>query len=51
VWGKFWYDAVWRSSGFAEYRPRDPHLDGRAAAVAEECLPMYERLYEARWQL
>jgi Sulfotransferase domain len=51
VWGRYWYEAVWRSTGFAEYRPRYPRLDGLPAAVAEECLPMYERLYQARWVL
>jgi hypothetical protein len=51
VWGRYWYDAVWRSTGFAEYRPRDQRLDGHAAAVAEECRPMYERLHGARWVL
>jgi hypothetical protein len=48
VWGRYWYDAVWRSTGFAEYRPHDPQLDHDAAAVAEECRPMYERLRGAR---
>jgi hypothetical protein len=51
VWGRYWYEAVWKSTGFADYRPRKPQLDGPAAAVAEECLPMYEQLYEARWVL
>ena len=51
VWGRYWYEAVWKSTGFTEYRPRDPRLDRPAAAVAEECLPMYQRLHEARWVL
>jgi hypothetical protein len=51
VWGRYWYEAVWRSTGFAAYQPRNLPLDGPAAAVADECLPMYERLYEARWVL
>jgi hypothetical protein len=51
VWGRYWYEAVWRSTGFAEYRPRRPQLTGEAAEVAEECLPLYRRLHEARWQL
>jgi hypothetical protein len=49
VWGRYWYDAVWRSTGFAEYRPREAHLSGEAAAVAEACLPLYERLHDVRW--
>ena len=51
VWGRHWYDAVWRSTGFAEYRPRDPQLDSQAAAVAEECRSLYERLHGTRWVL
>ncbi|HZA75379.1 MAG TPA: hypothetical protein VE623_03215 [Acidimicrobiales bacterium] len=49
VWGRYWYEAVWRSTGFAPYKPRDPQLAGPAAAVAEKCLPLYQRLHEARW--
>lgn len=49
VWGRYWYEAVWKSTGFAEYRPDSPQLSGPQAAVAEECLPLYERLHEARW--
>jgi hypothetical protein len=51
VWGRHWYEAVWRSTGFAEHRPRRPRLTGADAAVAEECLPLYRRLHEARWAL
>ena len=51
VWGRYWYDAVWKSTRFVEFQPRNPQLDGLAAAVAEECLPIYERLHEARWVL
>jgi hypothetical protein len=49
VWGPYWYDAVWRSTGFEEHRPRDVDLAGCAAEVAEECRPTYERLAAARW--
>jgi hypothetical protein len=49
VWGRHWYDSVWASTGFAEYRPRDVHLEGPAAAVVEACRPYYERLHAARW--
>jgi hypothetical protein len=49
VWGPHWYDAVWRSTGFAAYKPREVRLDGAAAEVAEETMPLYERLYAVRW--
>jgi hypothetical protein len=49
-WAPHWYDAVWRSTGFAPPRRRDVHLEGTAAAVAEACLPLYQRLHEVRWR-
>lgn len=49
VWAPYWYDAVWRSTGFAEHRPRHPQLDGAAAAVVDDCLPLYHRLHDVRW--
>ena len=49
VWGRHWYAAVWASTGFAEPRPPAPRLEGRPAAVADRCLPLYARLHEARW--
>jgi hypothetical protein len=49
VWGRHWYGAVWRSTAFAAYRPREPRLTGTAAAVADECLPLYRALHGARW--
>jgi hypothetical protein len=50
-WAPYWYEAVWRSSGFEPPRPRDVRLDGPQAAVAEACLPLYERLRDDRWVL
>lgn len=51
VWGRHWYDAVWRSTGFAPSTPRRPELTGAHAAVAAACLPLYERLHAERWAL
>jgi hypothetical protein len=48
VWGRFWYDAVWRSTGFAPAGPRHVDLPAAGADVAEVCRPVYERLYEQR---
>ena len=44
VWAPYWYDAVWKSTGFEPWRPREDHLDGEAQAVANACRPVYERL-------
>ncbi len=49
VWGPYWYDAVWASTGFAPYRPREVDLSGPPAEVADECRPLYEQLHAVRW--
>ena len=50
-WAPYWYEAVWRSTGFERLRPRAVQLDGPAAEVAEACLPLYRRLHAGRWDL
>ncbi len=46
VWAPYWYDAVWKSTGFEAWQPREVTLSGDALAVAETCRPIYERLRE-----
>jgi hypothetical protein len=48
VWAPHWYDAVWASTGFAPYRPREVDLSAHDAAVAEACRPAYDRLHARR---
>lgn len=48
VWAPHWYAAVWSSSGFAPWRPRDINLSGHDAAVAEACRPIYAALHARR---
>ncbi len=51
VWAPHWYDAVWKSTGFAPPRPGKPHLHGRAARVAGACREDYERLFTVRMRV
>jgi hypothetical protein len=51
VWAPYWYDAVWRSTGFAPWRPREVTLSEHDAAVAEACRPAYDRLSALRLRL
>lgn len=44
IWAPHWYAAVWKSTGFEAPHPREIHLDGDAARVAEACRPLYEKL-------
>jgi hypothetical protein len=49
VWGPYWYEAVWTSTGFEPYRPREVRLRGEAAEVAAACREAYEGLHAVRW--
>jgi hypothetical protein len=51
VWAPYWYDAVWRSTGFEPWRPREVSLDAHDAAVAEACRQAYETLHALRLRL
>jgi hypothetical protein len=46
VWAPYWYDSVWRSTGF---RPpvaaAAPALDPALEPLLERCLPFYQRMY------
>ena len=51
IWAPYWYDAVWKSTGFEPWRQRSPRLSGQALAVAEACRPAYEKLRAHRLTL
>ena len=52
VWAAHWYDAVWRSTGFAPPEAGDPAaLPPSLAAIAEEVRPHYEHLRRFSLQL
>lgn len=44
VWAPHWYAAVWRSTGFEPWRPRQALLDAAGQRVADACRPAYDRL-------
>jgi hypothetical protein len=48
VWASHWYAAVWESTGFQPWRPRETSLSEHDAAVAEACRPTYDALYARR---
>jgi hypothetical protein len=51
VWGRYWYSAVWQSTGFAPPRSMQVDLSPEGASVAQLCRPLYDRLHAARWLL
>jgi Sulfotransferase domain len=48
VWAPHWYEAVWSSTGFMPWRPREMTLSDHDAAVAQACRPTYDALYARR---
>jgi hypothetical protein len=48
VWAPYWYDSVWRSTGFGPRRSRMEPLPDRLVPLAESCLPYYEVLSRHR---
>jgi sulfotransferase family protein len=46
VWAPYWYESVWRSTGFvrAAAATQPPVLPPALDALAERCLPYYDRL-------
>jgi hypothetical protein len=50
VWAKYWYDSVWKSTGFAPYRERPYELCGKDREIASKAQPYYEELYQYRIQ-
>ncbi len=45
VWAKYWYDSVWRSTGFGPYRePGSDELPPGLASLADRCQPFYSEL-------
>jgi hypothetical protein len=51
VWAPHWYRAVWASTGFSPWRPRDIALSAHDAAVAEACRPDYKSLHARRMRV
>jgi hypothetical protein len=51
VWAPHWYAAVWSSTGFAPWHPRDTALSDHDVAVAEACRPTYAELHARRVQI
>ncbi len=44
VWGPYWYDSVWRSTGFGPYRPASGELAPHLEPLAAQCEPFYAEL-------
>ncbi|MDH3389108.1 MAG: HAD family hydrolase [Gammaproteobacteria bacterium] len=50
VWAKYWYDSVWKSTGFAAYREKTYDLCAKDRQIVSRVQPYYEKLYRHRLQ-
>lgn len=50
IWAKYWYDAVYDSTGFQPYEPKDEPVPDRLHDLHEECQTIYDKLYDHRLQ-
>jgi len=48
IWGKYWYAAVERSTGFQPYRPKNAPLPESLRGLHSRCEELYRSLYELR---
>jgi hypothetical protein len=48
IWAPYWYDSVWRSTGFEPAVSKPIRLAGQAARVAGQCQELYQALYAHR---
>jgi hypothetical protein len=48
VWAPFWYESVWRSTGFGPYTERAASLPPALEPLAAQCGPYYEELRARR---
>jgi hypothetical protein len=53
VWAPYWYDSVWRSTGFGPYRPAPAgdDLPADLEPLAAQCQPYYDELVAHRLRL
>ena len=51
VWAPHWYAAVWASTGFEPWGPREVSLSDHDATVADACRPAYDALHSRRLRL
>ena len=51
VWGAYWYEGVYESTGFKPYTKKEVNLDQKLADVYEKCKKHYDSFYKKRIKL
>ncbi len=48
IWGKYWYDQLWSTTGFKPYVQKEVTVPSALSTMVDRCMPLYEELYQAR---
>ncbi len=48
VWGRHWYDSVYKSTGFAPHHPKDEPVPDRLTRVHAKCRALFDTLFRFR---
>jgi hypothetical protein len=48
VWGKHWYEAVWQTTSFQPYTPKNRPMPPHLAGLLDEAEVLYRRMHEQR---
>jgi hypothetical protein len=48
IWAPYWYDAVWKSTGFEPWRARAAAVAPAYENLIADCMPGYRSLYARR---
>jgi hypothetical protein len=48
IWGPHWYEAAWRSTGFAPYRPKNEPVPAHLCDLLADCEGLYRVLHAHR---
>ena len=51
IWGEYWYDSVWSSTGFSSYRSRTGRIPSPLESVLDQAMPLYQELHSKRMRL
>ena len=51
VWGVYWYEGVYDSTGFKPYTKKEVNIDQKLANVYEKCKKHYDTFYNKRMKL
>jgi len=51
IWGEYWYESVWSSTGFSPFRARTGELNPSLESILDKAMPVYRELYSKRLRL